>query len=146
MAKQRTEKSKYPSRYSPNGFVTAAQWVVEFVCEKKAKREKKDLPIQFWKIPEWQTFYRSQVNTANSLIKKHGEKAVIAALRNPKTAWMYSLRAPGFEGFVVDEKRKLDVLASKDTGETRDYDAVDTTVVPREDFRSANLADRLKDL
>ncbi len=107
MGQQRTDKSKYPSKYSPNKWVTGSQYIVELVCERKARKDKKDLPTQFWKLKEWATFYRSQVNTANSLVKKYGVEAVIAALKNKNNYWMYSLRAPGFEDIVKQEKRVL---------------------------------------
>jgi chorismate-pyruvate lyase len=48
MAKNRTNKSRYPSRYSPNGWVSAPQYITELVCEKKAQKEKKELPMKFW--------------------------------------------------------------------------------------------------
>lgn len=149
MAKQRTEKSKYPSRYSPQGFVTAAQYVVELCCEKKARKEKKDLPTQFWQLPEWQKFYKSQVNSANKLVKQYGELAVIAALKNPKSSWMYSLRCTGFEAIcseqkvVADRKEQSQVKSSEPP---KDYDAIDTTAQPHRNFSSAYLSDRLRDL
>ena len=52
MAKKRTEKSKYPSRYSPNGWVHSAQYITELICEKKAKTEGKELPIKIWELKE----------------------------------------------------------------------------------------------
>lgn len=147
MAKERTEKSKYPSRYSPGGFVTAAQYVVEMCCEKKAKKEKKDLPTQFWQLPEWQKFYKSQVNSANKLIKTYGELAVIAALKDKRSSWMYSLRCPGFDIICAEEKLKVDAKQQiQDKSATRDYDAVDTTAIPQRTFSSAYLGDKLRDL
>jgi hypothetical protein len=144
MAKERTEKSKYPSRYSLNGWVTAAQWIVEFISEKKAKQEKKELPVQFWKLPEWNKFYRSQIHTANALVKKHGELAVIAALKHKDSWWMHSLRAPGFDAIILQERRNLLAKAPKEP--TENYDSIDTTAKPPVDFSSAKLADKLRDL
>ena len=46
MAKERSNNSRYPSRYSPNigidGFawVTGRQYIVELVCENKALQDK----------------------------------------------------------------------------------------------------------
>jgi hypothetical protein len=145
MAKERTYKSKYPSRYSPGGYITAPQYIVELCCEKKGKLEKKDLPTQFWQLPEWQKFYKSQIHTANTLVKKHGEAAVIAALKNPKSAWMYSLRAPGFEGLILEERRLLKLQEQKPQS-IENYDAIDIKAPPIENFRSAYLSDKLRDL
>jgi hypothetical protein len=151
LAKERSEKSKYPSRYSPQGWVTAAQYIVELACEKKAKKEKKDLPTQFWKLKDWATFYRSQINTANALVKKYGEQAVIAALKNEKTFWMYSLRAPGFEAIIQQEEQILKVKKSAmealvtiaNQEETREV--VDTTTVPKT-YTAPSRTDKLRDL
>ena len=49
MAKKRTQKSRYPSRYSPDGWVHAAQYITELICEKKAKADKiGELPLKLW--------------------------------------------------------------------------------------------------
>ncbi len=144
MAKERTEKSKYPSRYSPGGFVTAAQWIVEYLCEKKAKNEGKELPTQFWKLPVWAKFFRSQIHTANQLVKKHGEEAVIAAIKNPKFSWAYSLRAPGLDAVILEERRTL--LLKQPKGPSENYDSIDVNAKPQQDFSSAYLGDRLRDL
>lgn len=138
-------KATYPSRYSPGKLVSAAQYIVEFVCEKKAKREGKDLPTQFWQLKEWATFYRSQIHTANQLVKKHGAEAVIAAVKNPKGFWMYSLRAPGFEGIILEEKRNFVVKAQmrEAEGKTSDIPEIDVTAKPKE-FRRKTLGDLLE--
>ena len=41
-------QNKYPSKYSNNKTVSAAQYITEIICEKKAKREGKDLHYIFW--------------------------------------------------------------------------------------------------
>ena len=79
MAKNTTEKSRYPSRYSPEGWVSASQYITELICEKKARTDKKELPIKFWEIKEWCKYYKYQITLANKLIKSHGEDVVIAA-------------------------------------------------------------------
>jgi hypothetical protein len=94
MGKKRTEKNCYPSRYSPHGYVHAAQYITELICEKKAKTEGKELPLKFWELKEWLKFYRYQITLANKLIKQYGEHVVISAL-NDKRMWKcYSLRSP----------------------------------------------------
>ena len=54
MGKERTEKSRYSSRYSPSAYVTGPQYILELICERKAKRENIDLPIKFWNLPDHQ--------------------------------------------------------------------------------------------
>ena len=105
MAKNRSNKSRYPSRYSPNGWVSAPQYITELVCEKKAQKEKKELPTKFWEIKEWCKYYRYQITIANKLIKEFGEEPVIAALRDNRCWSTYSLRSP-FLKKIIEEKSK----------------------------------------
>lgn len=147
MAGKRTEKSKYQSRYSPDKYVTAAQWLCEFLCERKAKLEKKELPIQFWKLKEWSQFYRSQVNIVNELIKKYGEEVVILAARNPKASYLYSLRAPSFKSLLIEAQKIVETQQKlRETSIPHEYDSIDITAKPPVDFSSAKLSDRLRDL
>lgn len=97
---------KYPSRYSNDKFVSAAQYVTEMICEKKAKMDKQDLHHKFWTNKKWSAFFRNQIATANKLIQKYGEKPVIRALNNPKTERIYSLRAPHLIP-IIEQEAKL---------------------------------------
>ena len=112
MAKTRTEKSKYPSRYSPQGFVHAGQYVTELICEKKAKVEGKDLPIKFWELPEWLKYYKYQIMLANKLIKEFGEHSVIAALHDKRMWKTYSLRSPFLKDIIVEYRDKAELAKS----------------------------------
>ena len=53
---------KFISRYSNNKEVSAAQYIVELICEKKAKLEKKDLHYRFWLTKEWEKYYKNQIS------------------------------------------------------------------------------------
>ena len=106
MSKNRTEKSKYPSRYSPDGWVSAPQYITEFVCEKKARKDNKELPIKFWVISEWRKYFRYQITLANKLLKDFPEEAIIAALKDNRCWKTYSLRSP-FLHSIIKEKEAL---------------------------------------
>ena len=101
---------KYPSKYSNGKDVSAAQYITEIICEKKAKREGKDLHYRFWVNKEWAAFYRNQIASANKLVKKYNELAIVKALNNPKTEKIYSLRAPHLIPIIEQEEK---VLATK---------------------------------
>lgn len=106
MPTQQTSKSKYPSRYSPQKFVTAAQYILELVCEKQALYQKKELPAQFWKLPEWQTIFVRQLRRVHSLLKKYPESAIIATVNK------YNIRTtliPWFEDKIKVEERLLNL-------------------------------------
>ncbi len=97
---------KYPSRYSGDKLVTAAQYITELICEKKAKVDGKDLHYRFWLNKEWEKFYRSQIGTANKLLTKYDAVVVIKSLRDNKCKNTYSLRAPFLKN-VLEEHQKI---------------------------------------
>jgi hypothetical protein len=117
---KRTDKNRYPSRYSPDGWVHSAQYVTELICEKKAKVDKKELPLRFWTLPEWLKFYKYQIMLANRLIKKYGEHAVIAALRDNRTWKTYSLRSPFIERIIAEYGKKAEL--SRQLAQEIEYD------------------------
>jgi hypothetical protein len=99
---------KYPSRYSNGKEVSAAQYITEIICEKKAKMDKEDLHYRFWTNKKWSRFFRDQIATANKLIDEFGEKAIIRALNNSKTDRIYSLRAPHLKDIILEQKSVLE--------------------------------------
>lgn len=116
MSKKRTDLSKYPSRYSPQKWVTAAQYLTELICEKKAQTSGKELPIKFWEFDEWKKYYKWQIGLANKLIKKYDPDALIRALKANKR--IYSLRYP-FDKIidkykVADQEKPVDMDLTTD--------------------------------
>lgn len=107
MSKKRSEKSKYPSRYSPKGWVSAPQYITEFVCEKKAQADRKELPIKFWEIDEWKKYFQYQITLANKLLKDFSEEAVIAALKDNRSWKTYSLRSPFLQGIIKEKQASI---------------------------------------
>jgi hypothetical protein len=150
VAKKRTSKSKYPSRYSPNGWVHAGQYITELICEKKARTEGKELPLKFWELKEWLKFYKYQITLANKLIKEYGEHVIISAL-NDKRMWKcysrmwkcYSLRSPFLKKVIEEYKDKEEV--AKKIAQKIEYDFSE-----KKTFESNNkkksIISKLKDL
>jgi hypothetical protein len=114
MTKNRSDKSNYPSRYSPQGWVSSYQYITELICEKKAQQDGKELPIKFWEIKEWRSFYRYQITLATSLVKEYGEEAVIAALKDRRCYKTYSLRAPFLKPIIEEHKKTQEKSKSID--------------------------------
>lgn len=110
MSEQQTEKSGYPSRYSPTKFVTAAQYIIELVCEKKAKRDKKDLPLQFWELDAWRNYYVSQLRATHKLLQNYAPRAIINVVRQKN---LFSLRPKWIIPLIEQEHKKLLALAAK---------------------------------
>lgn len=114
MAKERSDKSPYNSRYS-EGYVSAAQYITELVCEKKARKEKKELPIFFWKLAEWEKYFKSQIGSANQLLRKYDGAAIIKALMSPKMFSTYSLRAPWLLDEIIAQQAIIDSRPTEGT-------------------------------
>lgn len=106
MAK-RTEKSRYQSDYT-DGFVTAAQYVAEKLCERQARTLRMKLPKQFWNTDEHKSYFRAQVTAAAKLIKKYGEQVVINVLARQDVSWCYSASSPAFARACIAEKLKIE--------------------------------------
>jgi len=114
MGEAQTKLSRYTSRYSPKKFVTAAQYILELICEHKAHAEERDLPIQFWNLPEWEKYYKTQLRKCHALLKKYDEKAIIGALKDKAGCKIYSLHAKWLEPIIqahqkdVENKEKIE--------------------------------------
>lgn len=132
---------KYPSKYSNGKTVTAQQYITEIICENKAKIEKRDLYFRFWTNKEWSKFYRDQIATANKLVKKYPEQAIIKALQNPKASRIFSLRAPHLIPIIEKEKEQLSNL---NTTISKEYDRSEKKFEQRQN-KSSTLS-KLKEL
>ncbi len=111
MAKKRSQKSRYPSRYSPDGWVHAGQYITELICEKKAKADDiGELPLKFWELKDWLKFYKYQITLANKLIKEYGEHVIISALKDKRMWKTWSLRS-SFLKKVIEEYKEKEQLA-----------------------------------
>jgi hypothetical protein len=91
---------KYPSKYSNGKEVTAAQYIVEMICERIAKKNKKDLHYRFWISPEWEKEYKGQIAAAHKLLKKYDFNTIVHALKSTEGSKIYSLRAPHLSDII----------------------------------------------
>ena len=85
-------KARYNSKYSLGKKITAIQYAGEIMCERLANYRKTNLPLKFWKMEEWKQYFITQTMIASSLIKKHGERALIKGTLDPKANKIFSLR------------------------------------------------------
>lgn len=133
---------RYPSKYSNGKPVSAAQYITEIICEKKAKKDKKDLHYKFWTNKEWSLYYRNQIASAHKLLAKYSEEAIIKGLNNPQSEKIYSLRAPHLPAIIEYEQSILD-KQNKDLSITL-YRP--DTVEYKKTKKTNNLISKLKDL
>jgi len=144
MAKQRSDKSRYQSRYSPQGYVHAAQYIAELICEKKAVADKTgELPLKFWELPDWKKFYQYQVVLANRLMKAHGEHAIISALRDNRTWKTWSLRSPWLVKVIEEYVEKAEL--SRKIAEEVEYDFSEKKTFDSNNKKKSVIS-KLKDL
>jgi hypothetical protein len=134
---------KYPSRYSNEKFVSAAQYITEMICEKKAKIDKEDLHHRFWTNKKWSSFFRNQIATANQLVSKYGEKAVIRALKNPKTERIYSLRAPHLLPIIEQE---AEIVSKENNALTKNLERKENISHRQSGNNPKNILSKLEDI
>lgn len=135
-------KKQYPSKYSNGKSVSAAQYITEIICEKKAKLNKQDLYYRFWTNKEWEKFYRDQIASANKLLKKFSDTSIIRALNSSKTQKIYSLRAPFLIPIIEAEEK---IFQSENKELSIDLNRPDK-VVFGESKKQRNIISKLKDL
>jgi hypothetical protein len=149
MGKDQTEKSRYHSPYSPGAYVTAVQYIIELICEKRAVSLKKDLPIQFWKNKEWASFFTSQLKLCHGLLKKYDEKAIIAAIQDDEAWNAYSLTAFRLWLKPVLERHEARIKVQKER-ESKRQTVIDRSTIlskPRQaKATKKSLLDKLKEL
>lgn len=108
-----TEKT-YESLFAPNTYVTAAQFLGEYVVNRKAKSQGIDLPLRFWSrdtpgySAHWEKELRRQIREANALAKLYSPAAISKALRSKEGRKVLSLGAPWLDDLCKVEQAKLD--------------------------------------
>lgn len=134
---------KYISKYSNNKEVSAAQYITELICENKAKKDKLDLHYRFWLNKKWALYYRNQIASANKLIQKYDDVAIIRALKNAKASKIYSLRAPHLVPIIEEEQAKLN---NENTSLTLDLNRPDDVKFGLKSNKPQNIFSKLKDI
>jgi hypothetical protein len=136
------EPNKYPSKYSNGKTVSAAQYITEIICERKAKINKQDLHYRFWLTKTWSAYYRNQIASAHKLLKTYSDIAIVKALNSKKAEKIYSLRAPHLLAIIEEEEGKIN---SRNTELSLELDRSEKTIF-RKEQKQTNIISKLKDL
>ena len=97
-------KRPFLSRFG-GGYISAAQYLAEFSCERKAKGQGRGLLPRFWELRQWRILFRHQVKQANLLLEKYDWRAVWRAWEAlPQT---YSLASPLLVKRAAEEQGRL---------------------------------------
>jgi len=99
--------NEFASKYTDKK-IGASQWIAEFVCERLAFKQKKQLVYRFWNTQEWKAVFLNQMRAAQSLLKLYTVQAIMNVLSQNKN--VYSLRAPWLDAQFQVEQLKLDAL------------------------------------
>ena len=145
MAKIKTGKSRYPSLYSPSGWVSPSQYITELICERCAKSKGKDLPVKFWNLPDWKKYYKFQITICNRLLKKYLPKSIIAALKDDRGKRIYSLQAPWLEDLIQKHDKKQRAIKVKNTLPKSVDKPILNSNRPKF-FRNKSILDTLRDI
>ncbi len=90
--RKRTEKSKYKHQ-STGDYCTCASYLAELMCLRLAEHKNEGkLGYKFWNKKPWDWTFKQQLFTANTLIKKYGELAVVKAINSPYLSKVFSLK------------------------------------------------------
>ena len=105
--RKRTEKSKY-KHTSTGDYCTCAAYLAEMMCLRLAEHKNEGtLTHKFWNKKPWDWTFKQQLFTANSLIKKYGELAVVKAVNSPFLSKVFSLKN---KRVVPEIKRQLKII------------------------------------
>ena len=136
-------QKQYPSKYSNGKTVSAAQYITEIICERKAKNSKKDLHHRFWTNKVWERFYKDQIASAHKLLKKYSDTSIVRALNSSGAQKIYSLRAPFLIPIIEEEEQKLQ---SENQELSLKLSRPTTVNFNRNSNQSSNIISKLKDL
>jgi hypothetical protein len=134
-------KLRFKSIYS-DSYISAAQYITEFICYRKAQSENRDLSIKFWESDYWAKYFKNQIPTANKLLKKYDAEAIIKALKHWKAKNIYSLRAPHLIPLIEAEQKIID---SKPPVVESALDVVEGNI-PIQRVKENKALNKLKDL
>jgi len=135
--------NKYPSKYSNGKTVSAAQYITEIICERKAKINKQDLHYRFWVTKTWAVYYRNQIASAHKLLKTYSDTSIVKALNSKKAEKIYSLRAPHLIPIIEQEEN---ALAQRNQELSLELDRTEKTVFRKERATTNNIISKLKGL
>jgi len=83
--------AKYQSSYTDKK-VSAAQYIAEIMCSRRAKSLGEELPSQFWNAPHWKSYFLYQIRACPEAIKIYGERALIKAIKDSRSSTIFSIK------------------------------------------------------
>jgi len=140
--RKRTEKSKYKHQ-STGDYCTCASYLAELMCLRLAEHNNEGkLGYKFWNKKPWDWTFKQQLFTANSLIKKYGEVAVVKAINSPSLAKVFSLKNKR----VVPEILKQVKFIEENKDKKQDLDIKEKPTVRKNTYGKKSKLNKLRGL
>ena len=140
--RKRTEKSKYKHK-STGDHCTCASYLAEMMCLRLAEHKNEgNLTYKFWNKKPWDWTFKQQLFTANSLIKKYGELAVVRAVNSPTLSKVFSLKNQR----VVPEIKKQLKIIEEQSKNTQELDVKDKPESRKKSYGKKSGLNRLRGL
>jgi hypothetical protein len=79
--------------------------------EQSVRKQKKDLPILFWNLPEWSALYKGQLRITYALLKKYSVKAIVQVVQDKK---IDNLRPKWVEPLIKQAQAILNTVKVKE--------------------------------
>jgi hypothetical protein len=140
--RKRTEKSKYKHK-STGDHCTCASYLAEMMCLRLAEHKNEgNLTYKFWNKKPWDWTFKQQLFTANSLIKKYGELAVVRAVNSPTLSKVFSLKNQR----VVPEIKKQLKIIEEQSKNTQELDVKDKPESRKKSYGKKSGLNKLRGL
>jgi len=143
--RKRTEKSKYKHQ-TTGDYCTCAAYLAEMMCLRLAEyKNEGNLAYKFWNKKPWDWTFKQQLFTANSLIKKYGELAVVKAVNSPYLSKVFSLK---HKSVVPEIKKQLKILEeqAKRQKEKEDIEVKDNPQTRKKSYGKKSKLNKLREL
>ena len=88
------ESKKIVSRFSGHE-TSPSHFLVEIAMMRKAVKDKKTLPQNFWNSPLYKNEYKLQIVKASNLLKYFSLEDIVRGLESKDGSWIYSLSYKG---------------------------------------------------
>jgi hypothetical protein len=140
--RQRTEKSKYKHK-STGDYCTCAAYLAEIMCLRLAEHKNEgNLTHKFWNKKPWDWTFKQQLFTANSLISKYGEVAVVKAVASPSLTKVFSLKNKR----VIPEIRRQLKLIENQSENKQDLEVKEKPSVRKNTYGKKSKLNKLRGL
>jgi len=140
--RKRTEKSKYKHQ-STGDYCTCASYLAELMCLRLAEHKNEGkLGYKFWNKKPWDWTFKQQLFTANTLVKKYGEVAVVKAVNSPYLSKVFSLKNKR----VVPEIVKQLKLIKENENKKQELDIKEEPKTRKKAYRKKSKLNKLRGL